>query len=153
MLVDVQAFDTFGQSGGEAAGYRKSGGVGSIGYRNEATGAIKSRRGSIFSSRCLANGSYGLIGYMEMKMCSRNNTLLNQITGKRSVAGGNIFLTPSSDFWKSTNSAAAGGNKQQPKTPAKKMLKLQTKTNEYGQELLRLSEGRGGETCYRKEKQ
>ena len=152
VLVAVQAFSAFGQSNSEVLGYWKSGSVGSIGYQNQVTGQVKSGRGSIFSYKFLPNGTYEFIGYMEMNMYNCNNTLFNQISGRFSVAGNNIFLTPSRDLWKSTNSCAASGNKQQLKTPTKKVLEFQTKTNEYDQELLCISEGGGEESCYRKEK-
>jgi hypothetical protein len=153
VMVLVQVYSAVAQSNGEVVGYWKTGSVGSIGYQNQVTGAVKSGRGSIFSYKFLPNGNYEFIGYMEMNMYNCNNTLFNQITGKYSVAGNNIFLSPTRDFWKSTNSCAASGNKQQLKTPAKKVLEFQTKTNEYDQELLCISEGGGEESCYRKEKQ
>lgn len=152
VMVAVHAFSAFGQSNNEVVGRWKTGSVGSIGYQNQTTGAIKSGRGSIFTYKFLPNGSYEFIGYMEMNMYNCNNTLFNQITGKYSVAGNNIFLSPTRDFWKSTNSCAASGNKQQTKTPTKKVLEFRTTTDEYGKELLCLSEG-NGETCYRKEEQ
>ena len=153
VLVAVQAYSAFGQSKSDVLGYWKTGSVGSIGYQNQLTGAVKNGRGSLFTYKFLPNGTYEFIGYMEMNMYNCNNTLFNQISGRYSVAGNNIFLSPSRDLWKSTNSCAASGNKQQLKTPAKKVLEFQTKTNEYGQELLCISEGGGEESCYRKEKQ
>lgn len=153
VLVAVQVYSAFGQSSGEVVGSWKNGSVGSIQYQNQVTGALKSGRGSVFTYKFLANGTYEFIGYMEMNMYNCNNTLFNQITGKYSVAGSNIFLSPTRDFWRSTNSCAASGNKQQTKTPTKKVLSFQTKTNEYGQQLLCVSEGAAEETCYRKEEQ
>ena len=150
VMVAVQAFAAYGQSG-EVLGYWKTGSVGSIGYQNQVTGQIKSGRGSLFTYKFLPNGSYEFIGYLEMNMYNCNNTLFNQVTGKYRVEGSTIYLNPARDFWKSTNSCAASGNKQQTKPPIEKTLEFRTKTDEYGKELLCLSEGGGEETCYRKE--
>jgi hypothetical protein len=151
VIVAVQVYSAYGQSS-EIGGYWKSGSVGSIQYQNQVTGAVKSGRGSLFTYKFLPNGNYEFIGYMEMNLYNCNNTLFNQITGKYSVAGSNIFLSPTRDFWKSTNSCAASGNKQQTKAPTKKVLEFRTKTDDYGKRLLCLSEGEG-ETCYQKEEQ
>ena len=153
VMLAAQAFTAYGQSNSEVLGYWRTGSVGSIGYQNQVTGQIKSGRGSIFSYKFLPNGTYEFIGYMEMNMYNCNNTLFNQISGKYSVAGNSIHLNPARDFWKSTNSCAASGNKQQLKTPVKKVLDFRTETNEYGQEMLCISEGDAEATCYRKEKQ
>lgn len=150
VLVVVQAYSAFGQAS-EVVGSWKNGSVGSIQYQNQVTGATKSGRGSIFTYKFLPNGSYEFIGYMEMNMYNCNNTLFNQITGKYSVEGSTILLNPAKDFWKSTNSCAASGNKQQNKVPTKKTLEFQTKDDEYGNQLLCLTDGEA-ETCYRREK-
>jgi len=151
VLVAVQAYSAFGQAS-EIVGSWKNGSVGSIQYQNQVTGATKSGRGSIFTYKFLPNGSYEFIGYMEMNMYNCNNTLFNQITGKYTVEGSTIFLNPTKDFWKSTNSCAASGNKQQNKVPVKKTLDFQTKDDEYGNQLLCLTDGEA-ESCYRREKQ
>lgn len=43
-IIAVQTYSTFGQAS-EIEGYWKNGSVGSIGYENRVTGAIKSGRG------------------------------------------------------------------------------------------------------------
>lgn len=151
VIVAVQAYSAYGQSS-EIAGYWKTGSVGSIQYQNRVTGATKSGRGSLFTYKFLPNGNYEFIGYMETTMYNCTTTLFNQITGKYSVNGSTISLNPSRDFWKNTNSCASSSNKQQTKTPTKKSLDFQTKEDEYGNELLCLSDG-GSETCYRREKE
>jgi hypothetical protein len=151
VLVAVQAFSAFGQSS-DVAGYWKTGSVGAISYQNRVTGSTKPGRGSLFSYKFLPNGTYEFIGYMEITMYNCTTTLFNQINGKYSVNGSTIALNPARDFWKNTNSCAASGNKQQTKTPTRKSLEFQTREDEYGNQLLCLTDG-GSESCYRKEKQ
>ena len=133
-------------------GYWKTGSVGSLQYQNQVTGATKSNRGSLFSYKFLANGSYEFTGYMESTMYNCTTTLFNEITGRYSVAGTTIDLNPSKDLWKSTNSCAASANKTRTKTPTKKSLEFRFKTDEYGKEFICLADG-SGEQCYRKEKE
>lgn len=133
-------------------GYWKTGSVGSLQYQNRVTGAAKSNRGSLFSYKFLANGTYEFIGYMESTMYNCTTTLFNDIKGRYMVEGSTINLNPSRDFWKSTNSCAASANKTQTKVPVKKSLEFGFKTDEYGKEFICLTDG-GVETCYRKEKE
>jgi hypothetical protein len=149
VLVAVQAYSTFAQAS-EITGTWNNGSVGAISYQNRATGATKPGRGSVFTYKFLPNGSYEYVGYMEITMYNCTTTLFNNITGKYAVNGSTISLSPSRDFWKNTNSCAASGNKQQTKTPTKKSIEFRTKQDDYGRQLLCLSEA-GGETCYRKE--
>ena len=148
-LIAVQAYSTFAQDV-EIRGYWKTGSVGTIQYENRITGALKNGRGSIFTYKFLPNGSYEFVGYMEMNMYNCSNTLFNQITGRYTVDGSTIELNPSRDFWKSTNSCAASGNRQQTKTPTPKSVIFEMRSDDYGGQLLCLTEG-GSETCYRKE--
>jgi hypothetical protein len=148
-LILVQAYSTFAQSS-QITGYWKTGSVGTIQYENRVTGALRNGRGSLFTYKFLPNGSYEFIGYMETNMYGCSTTLFNQITGRYSVDGSVINLHPSKDLWKSTNSCAASGNRQQTKTPTPKTLEFQTREDEYGKQLLCLVDG-GTETCYRKE--
>ena len=150
VMVAVQTFAAYGQSS-DIVGYWKNGSVGSVGYQNQVTGVVRTGRSSLFTYKFLPNGNYEFIGYLEMNMYNCNNTLFNQVTGKYSVEGSTIYLNPTRDFWKSTNSCAASGNKQQTKPPIKKALEFRTKIDDYGKELLCLSEGGGEESCYRKE--
>ncbi|HLA94921.1 MAG TPA: hypothetical protein VK612_04310 [Pyrinomonadaceae bacterium] len=151
VLVAVQAYSAYGQSS-EITGYWKTASVGSIQYQNRVTGASKPGRGSLFTYKFSPNGSYEYIGYMEITMYNCTMTLFNQIKGKYSVNGSTISLNPARDFWKNTNSCSASSNKQQTKTPTKKTLEFQTKTDDYSKQLLCLTEGES-ETCYRREKE
>jgi hypothetical protein len=151
ILIAVQAYSTFAQSS-DISGSWKSGSVGSIQYKNQVTGATKSGRGSLFWYKFLPNGNYEFVGYMELTMYNCTTTLFNQINGKYSVEGSTISLSPARDYWKNTNSCAASGNKEQTKAPTAKTLEFQTKTDEYGHDLLCLTDG-SAETCYQREKE
>ena len=151
LLVCVQAYSAFGQSS-DLVGYWKNGSVGSIQYQNRVTGATKPGRGSLFTYKFLPNGKYEFIGYMEVSMYNCTTTLFNQITGSYSVEGSTIELRPVRDFWKNTNSCAASGNKEQTKAPTPKSVEYRTTVDEYGSELLCLTEA-GSETCYRRERE
>ncbi|HMS08279.1 MAG TPA: hypothetical protein PKE66_02245, partial [Pyrinomonadaceae bacterium] len=61
VLVFVQT--AFGQ-GTAVAGYWKNGSVGAIQYKDRATGSTKPGRGSLFTYKFNANGTYEFIGYM-----------------------------------------------------------------------------------------
>ena len=149
MIVAVQAYSAFGQAS-ELTGSWKNGSVGTISYQNRVTGSTKPGRGSIFSYKFNPNGTYEFVGYMEVTMYNCTTTLFNNITGRYSVEGSTVHLNPSRDFWKNTNSCAASGNKQTTKAPTRKTLQFERRSDEYGGQLLCLSEG-GSETCYRKE--
>jgi len=99
----------------------------------------------------LPNGSYSFTGYMEINMYGCSSTYYNEITGKYSVEGSTIELNPNRDFWKSTNSCAASGNKQTTKTPTPKTIEFQAKTDEYGKDLLCIRDGEA-DSCYQRDK-
>lgn len=149
-IIAIEAYAAYGQ-GSAVVGYWKNGSVGTIQYQNRVTGSTRPGRGSLFTYKFLANGNYEFIGYMETTMYNCTTTLFNQITGKYSVSGSTISLDPARDFWKSTNSCAASGNRQQTKAPTKKTLDFDVREDEYGNDLLCLIDS-GSETCYRKEK-
>lgn len=150
MLVAVQAYSAFGQAN-ELVGSWKDGSVGMIQYQNRVTGSTKPGRGSLFTYKFNANGTYEFVGYMEVTMYNCTTTLFNQINGRYSVTGSTINLNPSRDFWKQTNSCAASGNKQQTKTPTKKSLDFQIREDEYGSTLLCTRENGGEESCFKRE--
>lgn len=149
VFVAAPALSTFGQSS-EIVGSWKYGSVGMIQYQNRTTGATKPGRGSVFSYKFLPNGTYEFVGYMESTMYNCTTTLFNQINGRYKVSGSTITLNPSRDLWKSGNSCAASGNKQQTKTPTSKTLEFDIREDEYGKTLLCLNDGTG-ESCFRRE--
>ena len=150
-IIVVEAYSSFAQPS-DLVGTWKDGSVGTVSYKNMVTGATKPGRGSVFWYKFLPNGNYEFVGYMEVTMYNCTTTLFNQIAGKYSVSGSTISLSPSKDLWKSTNSCAASGNKEQLKTPVKKTLEFQLKTDDYGSELLCVNEGKG-ESCFKREKE
>jgi hypothetical protein len=150
MIVAVQAYSAFGQAS-DLHGSWKNGSVGTISYQNRVTGSTKPGRGSIFLYKFHPNGTYEYTGYMEVTMYNCTTGLFNNITGRYTVDGSTVSLAPARDFWKSTNSCAASGNKEQTKTPTRKTLQFDRRTDEYGSQLLCLREDGARETCYRKE--
>ena len=150
ILIVVEGYSAFGQSS-EIVGSWKTGSVGSIQYQNQVTGQTRNGRGSIFTYKFFSNGNYEFVGYMEMNMYNCTTTIFNNITGKYSVDGTTINLDPSRDFWRSSNSCAASGNKQTTKAPMPKSLEFQTKVDDYGQQLLCIQDGEAN-TCYQRDK-
>ena len=150
VAIMVQAYSAFGQEA-DITGKWKDGSVGSVQYHNQVTGATRSGRSHIFTYTFLPNGNYQFIGYMELNMYGCASTLFNEIAGKYTVEGSTINLNPSKDFWKSTNSCAASGNKQTSKTPTRKTLEFERGTDDYGKDLLCITDGEA-RTCYGREK-
>jgi hypothetical protein len=149
-IIVVEAYQSFAQNS-EVVGSWKTGSVGSIQYQNQVTGATRNGRGSLFWYKFLPNGNYEFVGYMEINMYNCSTTIFNQINGKYTVDGSTISLNPSKDYWKNTNSCAASGNKETTKVPTKKTLEFQTKSDDYGNALLCITESEG-ETCFQREK-
>jgi hypothetical protein len=87
---------------------------------------------------------------MESTMYNCTTTLFNQINGKYRVEGSTIFLSPAKDLWKNGNTCAPSSSKQQLKTPVKKELQFDLRTDEQGKRLLCIVDGES-ETCYRRE--
>jgi hypothetical protein len=82
---------------GQVAGTWTNGTIGAVQYQNRVTGATKPGRGSIFTYKFHANGTYEFIGYMEVSMYSCTTTLFsegNQITRRYKVSEGTIALDP-----------------------------------------------------------
>ena len=135
----------------DITGKWKDGSVGSVQYQNQVTGATRNGRSHIFTYTFLPNGNYQFIGYMEINMYGCASTLFNEIAGKYSVDGSTIYLNPSKDFWRSSNSCAASGNKETSKTPTKKTLEFELRQDDYGRDLLCIQDGEAA-TCYGREK-
>ncbi|HSK73958.1 MAG TPA: hypothetical protein VK892_19825 [Pyrinomonadaceae bacterium] len=149
LAVSIQVSSIFAQSS-EIVGSWKNGSVGTIQYQNSATGATKPGRGSVFSYKFLANGNYEFAGYMETTMYNCTTSLFNEIKGKYAVEGSTITLNPARDFWKSTNSCFASGNKEQLKTPQKSVYEIEFKKDDYENRLLCLTNEKG-ESCFKRE--
>lgn len=151
IAILVQAYSAFGQQA-DITGKWKDGSVGSVQYQNQVTGATRNGRSHIFTYTFLPNGNYQFIGYMELNMYGCASTLFNEIAGKYSVDGSTINLSPSKDYWKSTNSCAASANKESSKAPTKKTLQFEMGQDDYGQEVLCIQDGEA-KTCYGRDKQ
>jgi hypothetical protein len=149
LAVSIQVSSVFAESS-DLIGLWKNGSVGGIQYQNSATGATKPGRGSIFSYKFLANGNYEFVGYMETTMYNCTTSLFNEIKGKYAVEGTSVTLNPARDFWKSTNSCFASGNKEQLKTPQNAVYEIEFKKDDYGNKLLCLTNEKG-ESCFKRE--
>lgn len=149
-IIVVEGVSAFAQEA-DIAGKWQTGSVSLLlQYQNQVTGATRPGRSSMFSYKFLPNGNYEFIGLMEMNVYNCTSTYFNQITGKYTVDGSTIDLIPSRDFWRSTNSCAASGNKEVTKTPTKKSIDYRLSKDDYGRKLLCINEG-SGETCFREE--
>ena len=133
-------------------GYWRTGGVGTINEVNTVTGQTKNNRGTTFSYKFAADGTYTFVGYMESTMFGCTTSLFNEINGRYMVDGTTIFLNPSRDAWKNMYSCYPNSNKSQLKTPTKKSLEFRFKTDEYGKDFICLKDA-DVETCYRLEKE
>ena len=133
-------------------GYWKTGGLGTINEVNTVTGQTKNNRGTTFSYKFAADGTYTFVGYMESTMFGCTTSLFNEINGRYMVDGTTIFLNPSRDLWRNMYSCFPNSNRSQMKTPTKKSLEFSFKTDEYGKDFICLSDA-GVETCYRQEKE
>jgi hypothetical protein len=130
----------------------KTGGLGMINEVNTTTGQTKNNRGTTFSYKFAADGTYTFVGYMESTMFGCTTALFNEINGRYTVDGSTINLSPSRDFWRNTYSCFPNQNKSQTKTPTEKSLEFGFKTDEYGKDFICLNDA-GVETCYRREKE
>lgn len=131
-------------------GYWKTGGLGMINEVNTVTGQTKNNRGTTFSYKFAADGTYTFVGYMESTMFGCTTGLFNEINGRYLVDGTTIFLNPSRDFWRNTYSCFPNSNRSQLKPPTKKSVEFGFKTDEYGKIFVCLNDA-GVETCYRQE--
>ena len=63
-------------------GYWRTGGVGTINEVNTVTGQTKNNRGTTFSYKFAADGTYTFVGYMESTMFGCTTSLFNEINGR-----------------------------------------------------------------------
>lgn len=149
-FVVVVGVTAFAQD--SVVGSWKTGGLGMINEVNTTTGQTKNNRGTMFSYKFAADGTYTFVGYMESTMFGCTTSLFNEISGRYTVDGSTINLSPARDFWKNMYSCFPNSNRSQEKTPTKKSLNFGFKTDQYGKNFMCLSDS-GAETCYRREKE
>lgn len=118
----------------------------------ELVGSWKSAGASLFSYKFRPGGGYEFVGYRETDVYGCKTTLLNEVTGSYSIADRTLTLSPSRDFWKSTNSCLEIGNKKQLRTPQPVVYEFRLKSDETGDRLLCLTGGKY-ENCFRREKE
>lgn len=137
------AATTVGQSKSEIVGSWSDSNVGAINYQNQTTGALKNGRGSSFTYKFKADGTFEHIGYMEVTTYNCTTTLFNHKTGKYTVDGANVTLKPNRDHWKNTNSCAASGNSEKDKTPVEETYEWRVGTDNADRWALALNSGKG----------
>lgn len=140
------------QNRSEIVGSWSDSSVGATSYRNQTTGALKNGRGSSFTYKFLAGGTFEYIGYMEVTTYNCTTTLFNHKTGKYTLDGATLTLKPVKDHWKSTNSCAPSSNKEQDKTPAAEELQWKIGRDDNGRTILILDKGKGEMKFRRDEK-
>jgi hypothetical protein len=149
-IIVVEGISAFAQEA-DIAGKWQTGSVSLLlQYQNQVTGATRPGRSSLFQYKFLPNGNYEFIGMMEMNVYNCTSVYFNQINGKYTIDGSTINLSPSRDFWRSTNSCAPNSNKEVTKAPTKKSVDYRLSKDDYGRPQLCINEG-NGETCFRQE--
>lgn len=128
-----------------------NGSVSMVNRQNTVTGMITPGRSSRFEYKFLPDGRFQFTGLLQMTNYSCTDTVYNEKAGRFSLNGSTLTLTPNKNYWKKTNSCAASGNYEKNQPLTKETYQFSTKTNEYGQELICLTNDKG-ESCYRKAK-
>lgn len=134
---------TLAQNKSEIVGSWSESSVGATNYQNQTTGALKNGRGSSFTYKFKADGTFEYTGYMEVTTYNCTTTLFNHKTGKYVVDGAQVTLKPVKDHWKNTNSCAASGNSEKDKTPVEETYKWQVGTDDANRWALALDSGKG----------
>jgi len=131
------------QSKSEIIGSWSDSSVGWTNYENRTTGALKNGRGSSFTYKFNANGTFEYIGYMEVTTYNCTTTLFNHKTGRYTVDGSSVTFKTAKDHWKNTNSCAASGNSTKDKTPENEVAEWVVRENDNGKLELVLDKGKG----------
>lgn len=126
--------------------------VGAINYQNQTTGALKNGRGSSFTYKFNADGTFEYVGYMEVTTYNCTTSLFNHKTGRYVLDGTALTLKPAKDHWKNTNSCAASGNSEKDKAPVVETMEWQVGKDDNGKSVLVLDKGKGAMVFRRDEK-
>lgn len=117
--------------------------VGPTNYQNQTTGALKNGRGSSFTYKFKADGTFEYVGYMEVTTYNCSTSLYNHKVGKYTVEGSSVTLKPTKDHWKNMNSCAPNSNTEKDKTPVEETYKWQVGTDDADQWAIALDNGKG----------
>jgi len=119
--------------------------------RNTVTGATTPSNGNTLKFEFKADGRFAFVGYLQSTMYGCTTALFNDKQGRYQVAGNEITLTLTKNFWRNTSSCSASSTKERNYTLDPETYKLRTQTDEYGAFYICLANAKG-ETCYRREK-
>lgn len=145
----VEKIESVSAGKNEIAGTWDNGRVSTINRQNTVTGAITPGSGTRFEYQFTANGKFYFTGLATTTNYSCTDTLFNEKAGSYTLNGSTLTLNPTKNFWRKTSTCGAGSERNY--TLAKEVYQFSTKTNEYGQELICLTNS-SGESCYRRKK-
>jgi hypothetical protein len=134
----------------DLAGVWSTGGVSTIGERNVPINSTTARSGNTTRFKFAVDGSFFYIGYLKSTMFGCTTDLFNDKQGKFTLAGSQITLIPSKNFWRSSYSCAPDSTKERDYVVEPESYDLSTKTDEYGKNYICLSNAKG-QSCYRRE--
>lgn len=140
---------TTNRSNGGIIGSWDNGRVSMVTRQNTITGATSPGSSSRFEYQFTADGRFSFTGLMQTVNYSCTDTLYNEKNGTYTLNGSTLTLIPAKNFWRKTNSCSASGNSERNYTLEKEVYQFSTKTDEYGKELICLTNDKG-ESCYRR---
>lgn len=120
-----------------------------VSRQNTITGATSPGSSTRFEYNFMANGKFSFTGLAQTVNYSCTDTLYNEKAGSYTLNGSTLTLIPSKNYWKKTNSCSPRSNSEKNHTLTKEVYQFSTKTNEYNQELICLT-NESGEACYRR---
>lgn len=151
VLLFLAAGNSFAQKvSSEIVGEWHNGNVSMMQDKNLTTGQTTASNGSTFTYKFSANGTFEYIGYMKSTMYGCTTDLFNDKRGKFEIKGDQITFIPSKNYWKNTYSCSPNSNKERNYTLERETYTFSTKTDEYGKDLICLTNS-NGESCFRRE--
>ena len=136
-------------SHGSLTGKWDNGSVSTVTRQNTLTGSTSPGRSTRFEYSFTADGRFGFTGLAQTTNFSCTDTLYNEKAGRYSLNGSTLTLTPSKNYWKKTNSCNAVGNSERNYTLNNEVYQLSFKTDDFGNQLICLNDGKN-EACYRR---
>lgn len=147
----VSANNTSNGFSGSLVGTWSNGSTSMINRQNTVTGAITPGRSSRYEYKFMADGRFQSTGILQMTNYSCTDVLYSETAGKYSLSGSTLTLTQTKNYWKKTNSCSPKSNSEKNQPLTKEIYQFSTKTDEYNQELICLTNN-NGESCFRKQK-
>ncbi len=134
----------------DLVGTWKTGGMSMMADRNTVTGSTTPSNGNTQKYQFDSNGRFSFTGYMQSTMYGCTTALFNDKQGRYELAGSQLTLRPTKNFWRNTYSCSPGSNKERNYVLDPEVYDVSTKTDEYGKLYICLSNEKG-ETCYQRE--